>query len=594
MKLRRPATHTFVVRPQTLLQSFRNITNTNVVTNIQHRSLNIGHNDNFITPHLGQLLDKCTHSKDLRAGFSIHACLIKVGFSGLWNKLLNLYCKCGEFYVARKLFELMPERNVVSFNTMILAWLRNGYVVEGLSLYSEMINGGEFKPDNITLAGVIGGGGVHLMEVLHAQAIRYGLSSNEFVASSLIDVYAKEKRLEDAVRVFHEIDVRDLVSWNIIINACVQNDANGCAWEIFYNMVQENVVYDGFTLTSIMKTCSEARDLELGMLVHCCAIKSGLAFETPISNALITMYSRCEAGMTSAKKIFDGLFAPNIISWTAMIAGFMQNENNKESVGFYRYMLRLDIRENSFTFASVLPAYSNLASLEEGRSVHARIVKSGFEFDLSVNNALIDLYSKCGSLDEAHLVFRTMRYHDRISYTAIITGLGKNGEGGKALEFLNEMLTEGIKPDDITFLGCLYACSHGGYVNDGMHLFKDMVDIYKIKPKREHLSCVVDMLGRAGKLKEAEVFIGEMGIESDIFMWQSLLGACNLYGEIPLGEKSAQMIMELHPERHGTYVSLANIYAENELWEKKRVTRENLRSGSIKDVGCSRVSSQRL
>ncbi|KAL1833113.1 hypothetical protein ACET3Z_002764 [Daucus carota] len=259
-----------------------------------------------------------------------------------------------------------------------------------------MINGGEFKPDNITLAGVIGGGGVHLREVLHAQAIRYGLSSNEFVASSLIDAYAKEKRLEDAVKVFHEIDVRDLVSRNIIINACVQNDANGCAWEIFYNMVQENVVYDGFTLTSIMKTCSEARDLELGMLVHCCAIKSGLAFETPISNALITMYSRCEAGMTSAKKIFNGLFAPNIISWTAMIAGFMQNENNKESVGFYRYMLRLDIRENSFTFASILPAYSNLASLEEGRSVHARIVKSGFEFDLSVNNALIDLYSKCG------------------------------------------------------------------------------------------------------------------------------------------------------------------------------------------------------
>ncbi|KAK1369984.1 Tetratricopeptide repeat (TPR)-like superfamily protein [Heracleum sosnowskyi] len=591
MKLLRPATHTFLGCP-TLLQSFRNITNSNVVTNTQHPCVDTGYNNNFITPHLSHLLDECTYSKDLKAGFSIHACMIKVGFLSLWNKVLNLYCKCGEFHLARQLFEIMPERNVVSFNTMILACLRNGYVVEGVFLYSEMVGEEEMKPDNITLAGLIGGGGVHLREVLHGHAIRYGLSSNEFVGSSLIDGYAKEKRLEDAIRVFYEIDVRDLVSWNIIIDACVLNDAKGHAWEIFYKMLQENVAYDGFTLTSVMKTCSEARDIELGMSVHCCAIKSGLAFQTPISNALITMYSRCEGGMISAEKIFNGLFAPNIISWTAMIAGFMQNGNSKESVGFYRYMLRLDMRENSYTFASILPAYSNLASLEEGRSIHARIVKSGFEFDLSVNNALIDLYCKCGSLDEAHLVFRTMGYHDRISYTTIITGLGRHGEGKKALEFLKDMLTEGIKPDDITFLGCLYACSHGGHVNDGMHLFKVMVDVYKIRPRREHLSCVVDMLGRAGKLREAEIFIEEMGIESDIFTWQSLLGACNLYGEISLGEKSAKKIMELHPERHGTYVSLANIYAENKLWENKRVTRENLTmSGSMKDIGCSRISN---
>lgn len=595
MKLLRPAKHTFVGWPLNLLQSFRNIANSNVVTNMQHPCVNIDYNNNFIIPHLSHLLDKITCSKDLRAGFSIHAYTIKVGVLSLWNKVLNLYCKCGEFDVARQLFEIMPQRNVVSFNTMILACLRNGFVVEGLSLYFEMVSKEKMIPDHITLAGLIGGGGVHLREVLHAQAIRYGLSSNEFVGSSLIDGYAKEKRLEDAIRVFYEIDVRDLVSWNIIIDACVQNDATGHAWEIFYNMVYENVAYDGFTLTSIIKTCTEARDLGLGMLVHCFAIKSGLAFETPISNALITMYSRCEAGMTSATKIFNGLFAPNIISWTAMIAGFMQNENNKQSVGFYRYMVKLDIRENSFTFASILPAYSNLASLEEGRSVHARILKSGFEFDLSVNNALIDLYCKCGSLDEAQLVFRTMRYQDRISYTTIITGLGQHGEGKKALEFFQDMLTAGIKPNDITFLGCLYACSHGGHVNDGMHLFKVMIDVYKIKPRREHLSCVVDMLGRAGRLKEAELFIEETGIESDSFTWQSLLGACNLYGEISLGEKSAKKIMELHPERHGTYVSLANIYAENELWEKKGVIRENLiMNGSIKDVGCSRVSNLQI
>ncbi|KAL8115482.1 putative pentatricopeptide repeat-containing protein At3g15130 [Apium graveolens] len=596
MKLLRPATHSFLWWPQSLLKSFRNITNSNVVTNIQNPCVNTGYNNNikFIIPHVSYLLDKCTYSRDLRPGFSVHAYMLKLGFLILWNKLLNLYCKCGEFHIAWQLFETMPQRNVVSFNTMILACLRNGYVVESLVLFSEMVNEEKIKPDNITLAGLIGGGSVHLREVFHGQAIRYGLNSNEFVGSSLIDGYAKENRLEDAIRVFYEIHVRDLVSWNIIIDACVQNDAKGHAWEIFYNMLHENVAFDGFTLTSFMKTCSEPGDLKLGMLLHCCAVKSGMAFQTPTSNALITMYSRCEGGMTSAAKIFNGLLAPNIISWTAMIAGFMQNESSKESVGFYLYMLRSGMRENSFTFSSILPAYSNLARLEEGRSVHARIVKSGFELDLSVNNALVDLYSKCGSLDEAHLVFRTMRYHDRISYTTIITGLGRHGEGKKALEFLKDMLTEEIKPDDITFLGCLYACSHGGLVNDGMHLFKVMIDVYKIRPRREHLSCVVDMLGRAGRLKEAELFIEEMGTESDIFTWQSLLGACNLYGEISLGEKSAKKIMQLHPERQGTYVSLANIYAENNLWENKRDMRENLiMSRSIKDVGCSRVLNLR-
>ncbi|KAM7465397.1 hypothetical protein LguiB_012959 [Lonicera macranthoides] len=531
---------------------------------------------------LSLVLQESTDVLDFRAGLAVHSHLLKLymnGFTSLWNKLLNVYCKSGQFGYAYQMFDNMPGRNVVSFNSMILTCVRNGYGFEAVSLYSEMIKEENVKPNHITLAGLIGAcDGVlarKLFGVFHAQAIRYGLSSNEYVGCSLIDGYAKEMRLKDSIRAFDEIDELDLVSWNIMIDACVRNNSKDYAVRTFSRMVREKVVFDGFTLTSIAKTCSELRDLDLGMLVHGCGIKCGLACGTPISNALITMYSKCE-GMISALKIFEAILEPNIITWTAMIAGFMQNGHSEEAISFYCTMLRLEVKENDFTFASILPVYSNLVNLEQGRQIHARIVKSWFGLDVSVNNALIDMYSKCGSLEEARTMFKEMKKHDKVSYTSIITALGQHGKAMEALKILEEMVTKGLNPDDVTFLGCLSACSHGGYVDEGTRIFKTMVNVYNLKPRREHLSCIVDMLGRAGRLKEAELFIEDMGIKSNVYVWEALLGACKLHGEIALGEKSAKKIIELQPDKHCSFVLLGNIYAEQELWEGKGVVRESL------------------
>ncbi|KAK2970082.1 hypothetical protein RJ640_006555 [Escallonia rubra] len=557
---------------------------------------NVQHNPISVTVHyLSYVIEESLDTGDPRAGLSVHTHLTKLYFNGytsLWNKLLNLYCKCGQLAYAWKVFETMPERNVVSFNTMVLGCIRNGYALQALSLYTEMGREKNVSPNHITLAGLIGACDGVLVTSLHAQAFRYGWCCNEYVGSSLVDVYTKEMHLEDAVRAFHEIAELDLVSWNIMIDGCVRNGSKERALKMFARMIQEKVEFDGFTLTSVVKTCLESRNLDLGMLVHGSALKVGLSSGTPISNALITMYSKCEMGMTSAKKIFEGILAPNIISWTAIIAGFMQNGQNEEAIGLYRSMLRAGMQENDFTFASILPAYSNMANLEQGRQIHARIAKSWFGLDLSVNNALLDMYSKCGDLDEAHLVFWTMGNHDKVSCTTMITGLGQHGKGREALEILKEMESEGLKPDDVTFLASLSACSHGGLVNEGIWLIKTMVDVYDLKPRREHLSCAVDMLGRAGRLNEAESFIKDMGMESDVFAWEALLGACRLHGETALGEKSAKMIVDVQPEGHVPYVLLANIYAEQELWEDKGVVRENLVvSGSKEVCGCTTKES---
>ncbi|KAK9272725.1 hypothetical protein L1049_003102 [Liquidambar formosana] len=581
-----------------LLRNFRTISNsTNPIEGHPFEKYETNYNHCMKLHHLSYVLDDCTDSRDLFIGRLVHAHLIKVDFDGfisLWNKVISLYCKCGQIQGARLVFDTMAQRDVVSFNTMISTYVRCNYgALATVHLYS-MMKEEDAKPNHITLAGLIGAcDGLEYLqwrELFHAQAIQYGLNSNEFVGCSLVDGYAKQRKLEDAIRAFDEIVELDLVSWNIMIDACARNNSKEHALRIFSRMLQENVRFDGFTLTSMVKTCSEAKYLACGMQLHGCAIKTGLACETPICNSLITMYSKCAEGMTSATKIFGGILEPNIISWTAMIAGFMQNGQNEEAIGVYKKMLRLGVKENDFCFASILSVYINFANLENGRHIHGRIVKSWFELDLSVNNALIDMYSKCGSLEDAHLVFMRMAKHDVVSCTTMITGFGQHGKGREALEILEQMAREGLNPDDVTFLGCLSACSHGGLVDEGIKIFKIMRDVHNLKPRREHFACVVDMLGRAGRLNEAQRFIKEMAVESDVLVWEALIGACRLHGEMGLGEMVAKKIMELQPDRHGAYVLLANMYADGGLWEEKGVVREKLIvSGLKKEAGCSWV-----
>ncbi|KAI3871559.1 hypothetical protein MKX03_005742 [Papaver bracteatum] len=499
-----------------------------------------------------------------------------------------------------QLFEEMPYRDVVSFNTIISASFRtNGTLGEGIELFSKMKRE-DLEPNHITLSALIGAcagssASMKLAEIFHGQAIRYGFFSNCFVGSSLVDNYGKQMKLKEAVHAFDDIVELDLVSCNIMIDCFARNGCKEKAMKIFLRLRSKGVEFDSFTLASLLKTCSGSRDLKRGMEIHGCVIKAGLSSEIPTSNTLVTMYSKCEEESISAIKIFERTQEPNIISWTAIISGFMQNGQNKEAIKFYERMLKVGMKENQFTFASILPAYSSLTRLEQGMQVHGRIIKSGFVSDTLVGNALIDMYFKCGSLIEAKMMFETIEKRDVVSWTMMITGFGQHGKGKEAIDILRMMPSEGFKPDDITFLGGLSACSHCGLVDEGLQLFRQMVDHYSIKPRKEHFSCLIDMLGRAGRLKEAEMFIQETGVGSEVFVWEALLGACSIHGEIELGERSAEKIMKLEPRRNQPYVLLANIYADRGLWEDKERVRESLgMSGLKKETGNSWIAVQRM
>ncbi|CAA7402461.1 unnamed protein product [Spirodela intermedia] len=549
-------------------------------------------------------LQEALDARDLSFGVPVHALLVKApahfaGSLSLWNKLLNLYGRCGQNRTTmRLLFDEMRERDVVTFNTMISSCLRSGdnrEVARAVELYS-LMRGGGIKPNNITLSMLLAASSCSpaplcLVEQIHAQSVKMELAGDGFVGSALVSGYSRFHSLEQANRVFDRMDQVDAVGWNILIDSCARSGTAERTVEIFSRMRRqdgENETIDGFSLTSVLKTCSEPKYLRLGTQIHACAFKAGFSSETPIGNALITMYSKCQKCKESMAAVFQTIPQPNIISWTAMISGLMQIERHEEAISFYMDMLRMGFAENEFSFASVLPAFSGLASLQNGRQIHGRVAKSAHGIDVAVGNALVDMYFKCGSLEDGQRVFRTMKNHDVVSWTAMIGGLGQHGKAREALEVLQEMVAGGYKPDSVTFLAGLSACSHGGLVNDGFKIFHSMTSIYRIKPMKEHYASLIDLLGRAGKLEDAARFIAEMGLDSDPLAWETLLGACRIHGDTPLGEISAKKIMELEPQKEGAYVMLSNIYAEKRMWEQKGILRHTLdATGLKKDVGYS-------
>lgn len=542
------------------------------------------------------LLDACAASAGAVPCFAsaAHACLLKLR-DPPWNKILRIYCRLGLLHHAHQLFDEMPRRDVVSYNTLITFHARaDRDDDEPLRLYGRMLQE-SLQPDHITLMALLDVSS-DLVEQIHSYSVKLCLNSNPFVGSAMVNQYERRRGLEEAIQVFEEIEEVDLVSWNIAIDVCARRGSKKHAAEVFSRMRKESLFgFDCFTLTSVLKTCSETEDLSFGRQLHGCSLKGGLVFDTPIGNALITMYSKCGGEMDSAVDVFDGISNMNIISWTSMIAGLVQNGLEREAVSCYHNMVHAGMLENGVCFASVLPAFSKMSSLDLGKMVHSRIVKLDVFRDVMVANALVDMYFKCGNVEDAELAFMTMQSRDTVSWTIMINGFGQHGKGGEALQIFRQLERSGANLDTVTFLAVLSTCSHGGLIDEGIRIFHSMVKDHNIKPMTEHYACVIDMLGRAGRLDKAERFIQEMGLEKDPLAWEALLGACGIHGAIEMGEKSAEKVMELEPHKDGPYILLSNIYAQRKMWvEKERLRKVLDASVLVKEVGYSWSSGLKL
>ncbi|KAK6290078.1 hypothetical protein POUND7_001619 [Theobroma cacao] len=326
-----------------------------------------------------------------------------------------------------------------------------------------------------------------------------------------------------------------------------------------------------------------------GQQLHCHVIKSGLNLDFSVSNCLLTMYVKCGA-IEFGRKLFDEMPKKGLITWNAMISGYAQNGLASNVLELYKKMKACRNCADAVTFVGVLSSCAHLGAISVGREVEQRIEFSGLSLNPFLNNALINMYARCGNLVKARAIFDGMLVKSVVSWTAIIGGYGMHGYGEIAVELFDEMIKGGIRPDGAAFVSVLCACSHAGLTEKGLDYFVEMETKHRLQPGPEHYSCVVDLLGRAGRLYDALELIKSMQVKPDGAVWGALLGACKIHHNVEIAELAFEQVIELEPTNIGYYVLLSNIYAEAENLEGVLKVRVMMRERNLKkDPGCSHL-----
>ncbi|KAL6211080.1 hypothetical protein ACLB2K_016308 [Fragaria x ananassa] len=418
--------------------------------------------------------------------------------------------------------------------------------------------------------------------LVHKHVFSNGRHPQTFLINILINMYVKFSLLEEAQQLFDEMPQRNVISWTTMISAYCRAKMNSKALEALVLMVREGVWPNSFTYSSVLRACEGLWDLKQ---LHCSIVKAGLESDVFVRSALIDVYSKL-GDLWNAMGVFDEMVTGDSVVWSSIVGAFAQNSDGHEALDLFKRMKRAGFGAEEATLTSVLRACTVLALLELGRQVHVHAMKNGP--DLILNNALLDMYCKCGSLEDANAVFTRMVEKDVISWSTMIAGLAQNGFSQEALKLFEEMKVSGTKPNYITVLGVLFACSHAGLLDEGWYYFQNMRQLFGVDPGREHYGCVIDLLGRAGKLDEAARLIQEMECDPDAVTWRTLLGACRVHRNVDLATQAAKQILKMDPDDAGTYILLSNLYAISQRWDDVAEVRKSMRArGITKEPGCS-------
>ncbi|CAN4085465.1 unnamed protein product [Withania somnifera] len=594
--------------------------------------------DGYTYPYV---LKACGELRYLLCGESVHAMVIESGLDSnvfVCNGIIAMYGKCGILGNARQLFDETVGRgiaDVVSWNSMVAGYVQKDEDKKVLELFDLMVslNSIVLRPDAVSLVNVLPAcgslGAWKRGKQLHGYAIRRCLHEDVFVGNAIVDMYAKCKRLDDANEVFELMEVKDVVSWNALVTGYSQIGRFDEALGLFERMREHEIDLNVVTWTAVISGHAQ-RDLGYealnifkemmlsgaepnvvtlvsvlsGKETHCYAIKRTLSLggsnaeeDLMVINALIDMYAKCKE-MKIAQAMFDDIDRRdrNVVTWTVIIGGYAQHGDANHALKLFSAMLKDEYSAfpNAFTISCGLVACARLSSLRIGRQIHAYVLRQGYEPTLVfVANCLIDMYAKSGDVDAARLVFDNMSKRNTVSWTSLMTGYGMHGRGEEAHQVFNMMRGEGLPIDGVTLLVVLYACSHSGMVDQGMNYFNNMKRDFGVVPAAEHYACVIDILGRTGRLDEAMKLIERMPMEPTSVVWVALLSACRIHKNVDLAEYAAAKLSELESENDGTYTLLSNIYANAKRWKDVARVRSLMKhSGIRKRPGCSWVQGK--
>ncbi|XP_058099339.1 pentatricopeptide repeat-containing protein At4g13650-like isoform X2 [Magnolia sinica] len=500
--------------------------------------------------HFSILLSACAKSASLSAGEQAHSVVLKLGFDSnvfIGSALVNLYCKCSRISDARLLFNEMPQRNVVTWNSIICGYSQTQFPDTAFEIFVAMLGQGIY-PTPFTFSSVLVA--CSRLEIckpgiqIHCLVLKFGFCWNVVVVTALMDMYSKCSSLDDSRRVFNEMPERNVVTWTSMVTGYAQHHRPGEAMVLVREMQRLGVKLNKLTYNSLLSSFSSSKDLDNGKQVHGQVIREGLESDEYLVVTLITMYSKCES-IEDFYKIWPTASAEDQISCNSIIAGFSHLGDGQEVLERFAKMRQGCIDMDYFTFASVLRAIGILSALEDGKQTHALILKTGYASNVTVENGLVSMYARCGAIDDSRQVFLSMNEPDLVSWNSLLAGCSQHGYGSEAVELFEEMRRLRIRPDHTTFLSVLSACSHVGLLEKGLEYFDLMRRGDSMAaPRAEHYACVVDLLGRAGHLVEAESFVDSMPIKPGASVYRALLSACRVHGSLDIAVVVGMMRLE--------------------------------------------------
>ncbi|XP_071723113.1 LOW QUALITY PROTEIN: pentatricopeptide repeat-containing protein At3g63370, chloroplastic [Rutidosis leptorrhynchoides] len=534
-------------------------------------------------------LQACGDSPFQKLGEEIHAFILKSDpYPDVYvaNALIAMYVRSGKMTEAVETFDQIYDKDDVSWNSLLTGFVQNGLYMEAVQFFHESQEAG-IKADEVSVSTILAASGrlnnlLNGME-MHAYAVKNGYDSNLLIANTLIDMYAKCRCENYMARVFHKIPNKDFIPYATIIAGYSQNNSPVKAIELFREFLREQMCTDSLMIGSILRACTSSK---MAKEIHGHLIRRDFS-NRMLQNTLVDVYGKC-GDIDYATRIFKCIEDKDVVSWTSIISLCVENELPDEAVELFHSMRDDNIEPDSIAIACILSASANLSGLNKGKEIHCFIVRNHYPLEGSIANSLIDMYGRCGNLENARKLFDCVGKKSLLLWTSMINSYGMHGHGKSAIDLFYRMLDENITPDHITFLALLKAFSHSGLIDEGKFFFESMRNEYQLEPWQEHYACVVDLLGRANQLEEAYSFVKSMETEPIVEVWCALLNACQVHSNKEIGEFAAQKLLELGSDNPGNFVLISNVFAASSRWKDVEHVRTRMRtSGLKKNPGCS-------
>nr|XP_043629822.1 pentatricopeptide repeat-containing protein At4g30700 [Erigeron canadensis] len=510
------------------------------------------------------------------------------------SSIVDMYLNFGDLGYAYKVFDKMSQRDTVLCNTLISGCVKNGCFDEAVLVFKDMVlNGVGF--DSTSFAAVITAAvdlnDLKLGMAIQGLSVKFGFYSDVHVVTGFISLYAKCGDMLTAKWLFQQIEKADVIAYNAMISGFSCNGEMENAVGLFTELLVLQKRVSSSTIVGLIPVLYPFDYSSLMSTIHSFCVKSNLVSKTSVATALITVYSRLNE-IDSARNLFDETTDKTLAAWNAMISGYAQNGVVYKAVELFQDMKKLNVLPNPTTITSILSACAQLSSYSLGKWVHDIATKESFESNVYVSTALIDMYAKCGRIEEARKVFDTMTEKNPVTWNAMISGYGLHGQAHEALKIFNEMVDSKVPLSGVSFVSILYACSHAGFVKEGENIFNSMVEDHGFEPLPEHYACMVDLYGRAGELQKALTFINTMPVEPGLPIWGALLSACKTHKNTntDITKFVSAKIFELDPENVGYRVLLSNIYTADKNYHEAASVRQAIKNQNrVKDPAVTKI-----